>query len=127
MESFIHEHKSSNKNNKLNCYYGSIKTYDFIDKDNNPRIKDEEDVRVLAKIKVKNDDVPKYLLRVNNFKKIYDPSSDLSENKTSENLFQENKDSINFKEVNKKTFDFYLSFLRTMNTSWIRNAEREDF
>lgn len=127
MESFIHEHKSVSKKNSLDCYYSSITSYDFIDKDNNPRINEENDIRVLAKIKVKNNAIPKYLIRINNFKKIYDPSLDLSENKTSENLYQDDNTIMNFKEVNKNTFDLYLSFLRTLNSSWIRNAEREDF
>ena len=127
MESFIHEHKSVSKKNSLDCYYSSITSYDFIDKDNNPRINEENDIRVLAKIKVKNNAIPKYLIRINNFKKIYDPSLDLSENKTSENLYQDDNTIMNFKDVNKNTFDLYLSFLRTLNSSWIRNAEREDF
>lgn len=127
MESFIHEHKNSKNTTESNFYYGSIKAYDFIDADNNPRISDEQDSRILAKIKTKNNGLPKYLIRINNFKKIYDPNIDMSENKISENLFQDDNTSVNFKEVNKKTFDLYLSFLRTMNISWIRNAEREDF
>jgi hypothetical protein len=35
--------------------------------------------------------------------------------------------SDSFKEVSRKVFDFYLSFLRTSNISWINHAEREDF
>jgi hypothetical protein len=126
MESFIHQHKKKTAPVLDSAYYGSIKNYDFVDEDNNPRIKEEQDSRVLAKIKTKDDGSKKYLIRLDNLKKLYDPTLDMSENKST-NLFDIDGAEIPFKEVNKKTFNLYLSFLRTMNTSWIRNAEREDF
>lgn len=126
MESFIHQHKNKAESSLESVYYGSIKNYDFIDEDNNPRLNKEEDNRVLAKIKTKDNGSQKYLIRLDNLKKIYDPTLDMSENKST-NLFDIDGAEIPFKEVNKKVFGLYLSFLRTMNTSWIRNAEREDF
>lgn len=124
VESFIYQKDTGETVKNSHKFYGTIKDYDFIDDGNNPRINEENDNRVMAKIKVKSSGSCKYLIRLDNLKKIYDPTLDMSENKDN-NLFKEN--NINFKEVNKKTFDFYLSFLKTMNSSWIRNAEREDF
>lgn len=125
IDSFIHQHKNSQKTTK-SLFYGSIKDYDFIDKDNNPRIEKEEDNRVLAKVKYKENGSAKYLIRLDNLKKIYDPTLDMSENKQND-LFGYDESVQSFKEVNTKVFNLYLSFLKTMNNSWIRNAEREDF
>lgn len=66
------------------------------------------------------------MIRLDNLKKIYDPTMDMSETKD-KNLFNVDGSEIEFKEVSKPTFDLYLSFLKTMNVAWIRNAEREDF
>jgi hypothetical protein len=30
-----------------------------------------------------------------------------------------------FKDVNYKTFDLYVNFLKTKNVAWLHNAERE--
>lgn len=35
------------------------------------------------------------------------------------------KDVWEFREVNSKSFEYYLKFLRTRNNAWINNAERE--
>jgi hypothetical protein len=128
MTTFIHEQNKNNntKQHSQSSYYSTINSYDFIDEDNNPRIEKEDDARVLAKEKIKSDGNPKYLIRLNNHKKLYDPTVDLSENKSND-LFQYDNQNVDFKEVSKTTFNLYLSFLRTMNVSWIRNAEREDF
>jgi len=125
IESFIHQH-NKNETSTTSIFYGSIKNYDFIDNENNPRIEQEEDNRVLAKIKYKDNGSLKHLIRLDNLKRIYDPTVDMSENK-SNNLFEYDGAMPSFKEVNKSVFNLYLSFLRTMNNSWIRNAEREDF
>lgn len=126
MESFIHKQTNSSNTSLDSMYYGSIKDYDFIDENNNPRLNKEEDNRVMAKIKTKDTGSKKYLIRLDNLKRMYDPTLDMSENKLT-NLFDSDNASVSFKEVNKKVFGLYLSFLKTMNTSWIRNAEREDF
>jgi hypothetical protein len=127
MTTFIHEqNKNNTKQHSRSSYYSTINSYDFIDQNNNPRIEKEDDARVLAKEKIKPDGNTKYLIRLNNHKKLYDPTVDLSENKSND-LFQYDNQNVDFKEVSKTTFNLYLSFLRTMNVSWIRNAEREDF
>jgi hypothetical protein len=124
---FIHNQSSSSKTKQEDKFYGIIQNYDFIDKDNNPRINSEQDLRVLAKIKVKNNGQEKFLIKLDNNKKLYNPSSPLPENKKNRLLEQYGADSVPFKEVSKKVFEYYMTFLRTSNPSWIHNAEREDF
>lgn len=122
---FIYEQK---RNNKINDdqFFGLLANKDFIDSDNNPRINDENNKHILAKIKYKKDNSPRYLIRIDETKKIYNPFSSLPENKSIKLLHSISSDAYLFKEVNKKCFDFYLTFLKTSNTSWILNAERED-
>ena len=115
------------KANKEDKFYGIIQDYDFVDKENNPRIKIEKDSRVLAKIKYKADGKEKFLIRIDNSKKLFNPSLPLSENKRDKLLEQYGADSSCFKEVSQRVFDYYVTFLRTANQSWIHNAEREDF
>lgn len=118
--------KPSNTDN-IDMYYGLIEDYDFIDSDNNPRIKVENDSRVLAKIKFRANGTQKFLVKIDNAKKLYNPSSQLSENKQRTLLDQYSGSQNNFKEVSQKVFDLYITFLRTSNPLWINNAEREAF
>jgi hypothetical protein len=127
IESFIHSHTKTTNNNIEDKYYTTIKDYDFIDNENNPRIKNENDYRIMAKSKIRKDTTIKYLIRTNNIKQFYNPTTPLPENQKSELLKQDGGDNIQFKEVSKSSFDMYITFLRTMNTMWIRNAEREGF
>lgn len=126
-ESFIYNQVSKKKTTKENLYYSQIGFQDFVDNENNPRIKEENDQRVLAKIKYKDNTQPKYLIKLDHNKNLLNPTiqnTSKGKNKTID-LFLPNNDS--FKEVSRKVFDFYLSFLRTSNVSWINHAEREDF
>jgi hypothetical protein len=128
IESFIHSHtKSTNDPIIEDKYYTIVKDYDFIDNENNPRVKNENDSRIMAKSKIRKDKSIKYLIRTNAIKQLYNPTTQLPENQKSELLKQDGGDVIQFKEVSKSSFDMYITFLRTMNTMWIRNAEREGF
>jgi hypothetical protein len=125
-ESFIFQNSKTKESTLKSKFFSTIKDYDFIDEENQPCLIDENDSRVMAKAKLKNNNSYKYMIRLDNLRKIYDPTMDMSENKN-KNLFKVDGSEIEFKEVSKPTFDLYLSFLKTMNVSWIRNAEREDF
>lgn len=125
-ESFIFQHNKTKESSLKSKFFSTIKDYDFIDEENNPCLIEENDPRVMAKAKLKNNNSYKYMIRLDNLKKIYDPTIDMSETKD-KNLFSVDGSEIEFKEVSKPTFDLYLSFLKTMNVAWIRNAEREDF
>jgi hypothetical protein len=125
-ESFIFQNSKTKESTLKSKFFSTIKDYDFIDEENQPCLINENDSRVMAKAKLKNNNSYKYMIRLDNLRKIYDPTMDMSETKN-KNLFKVDGSEIEFKEVSKPTFDLYLSFLKTMNVSWIRNAEREDF
>jgi|688.fasta_scaffold222248_3 hypothetical protein len=126
-QSFIYNQSHTKKSIQENCYYCQIGFQDFIDKENNPRIKEENNNKVIAKIKFKDNNQPKYLIRLDNNKKLFNPNlqNEAKGKNKPIDLFIPNSDS--FKEVSKKVFDFYLNFLRTSNNLWINHAEREDF
>jgi hypothetical protein len=126
-DSFIYTPSKNTTSKNDDKFYGIIQDYDFVDKENNPRINLEKDPRVLAKIKYKADGKEKFLIRIDNSKKLFNPSLPLSENKRDKLLEQYGADSSCFKEVSQRVFDYYVTFLRTANQSWIHNAEREDF
>lgn len=127
-ESFIHKHDTNQASADIeDKFYGTIKNYDFIDQNNNPRVNNENDTRIMAKIKLRQDKTHKYLVRLNNIKQFYNPTTPLPENQKNVLLRQEGGDIIQFKEISKSSFDMYVTFLRTMNPMWIRNAEREGF
>lgn len=115
------------KKTKIDMYYGLVEDYDFVDDQNNPRIKIENDNRVLAKIKVRDNGTEKFLIKTDNNKKLFNPSAQLSDNKQRKLLNQYVADQSDFKEVSRNVFDLYLIFLRTSNPLWINNAEREAF
>jgi hypothetical protein len=128
MSDFIYTNTTKlNSNTEQDKFYGIISNYDFVDQDNNPRISKENDERVLAKVKYKINGHAKFLVKLDNAKKLFNPTSPLSENRKNQLLEQYSVDSSNFREVSKKVFDYYITFLRTSNPSWIHNAEREDF
>jgi len=114
-DTFIHNQSINPKTNQENKFYGIIQDYDFMDKENNPRINSEKDSRVLAKIKIKNGGQEKFLIKLDNNKKLYNPSSPLPENKKNRLLEQYGADAVPFKEVSKKVFEYYMTFLRTSN------------
>ncbi len=126
-DNFIYTPSKNTISKNDDKFYGIIQDYDFVDKENNPRINLEKDPRVLAKIKYKADGKEKFLIRIDNSKKLFNPSLPLSENKRDKLLEQYGADSSCFKEVSQRVFDYYVTFLRTANQSWIHNAEREDF
>lgn len=128
MNEFIHNPNNQAKSAKLlDCYYGLISDYDFIDDNNSPRINKESDDRVFAKIKYRQDGNKKYLIKIDNNKKIYNPKASMPENRRNYLLDQYESHKSNFKEVSEKVFSNYLKFLKTSNNSWLLNAEREDF
>jgi hypothetical protein len=99
---------------------------EFIDDDNNPRLKDESNQNVMAKIKYRPDGSAKYMIRLDNSRRFFNPMSPLPDNKNTKLLQTVSTNDLKFKEVNHRAFDMYLKFLKTSNAAWINNAERED-
>ncbi len=105
--------------------YTLIDHQDFIDSDNNPRAKNDND-QVLAKKIIRDDGSIKYMVKRDGSGKLYNPISIYGQNVSRSTTFLDKtcKD-FKFRTVNMKIFEYYISFLKTKNLSWLYNAERE--
>ena len=56
---------------------------------------------------------------------MYNPWGLYSEGMHNKQAKHSGKMAWTFREVNNKSFSYYLDFLRTRNTAWLNNAERE--
>ncbi len=103
--------------------YTVLGQHEFVDKDNHPRIKDEN--KALAKSVQIGNKPAKYYIKVGTYGKIYNPIGLYSEGHSEKFLSKIGRKQFEYKEVNQKVFDMYLSFLSTKNLAWLNNAERE--
>lgn len=108
-----------------NTFYCLVGKEDFLDSDQLPRLNQENDKRLAAKKIIREDGTIKYLIRTGDDRKLYNPASiyDTVENKKFLETIARNQN--NFKEVNMMTFNLYLRFLKTKNTAYLTQAERE--
>ena len=67
----------------------------------------------------------KYVIKLSNNGKLYNPISVLGEEKTFTFLDKICRSNNRFKTVNEKAFNWYIQFLRSKNLAWFYNAERE--
>jgi hypothetical protein len=118
-EEFIFKLKSETNDGSIVESYTFIGYEDFTDADNCPRINKEDDNRVLAKKRIRNNGSTRYSIKLDNSnRKLFNPTIyDI-------NAKLENKKPV-FKNVNMKTFSLYINFLKSKNQSWLLNAERE--
>lgn len=98
---------------------------DFIDNTGNARIKQENIDKIFAKKTLRKNGSIKYLIRLANNGKLYNPVSIYGKETEATFLNRICRSDKKFKEVNEKTFNWYIKFLNTKNTSWLYNAERE--
>ncbi|MFO0004426.1 MAG: hypothetical protein ACK559_25190, partial [bacterium] len=68
----------------------------------------------------------RYCIRLSLSNKLYDPTSTYGLDKTKSFLDNTVRSEDRFKNVSHKVFDLYTTFLKTKNTSWLYNAQRED-
>lgn len=67
----------------------------------------------------------RYFIKVGTYGRPYNPIGLYSEGQNNKFLTKAGKPLYSFKEVNEKTFNFYINFLSTKNTAWLSNTERE--
>lgn len=106
-------------------YYTVLGEQDFFkDKTKIPCVFTED--KALAK-KVTNTDTnaSKYYIKIGMYGRPYNPIGLYSEGQSAKFLTKAGKPQYTFKEVNEKTFSFYINFLTTKNTAWLSNTERE--
>jgi hypothetical protein len=105
-------------------YYTLSGNQDFDDDNQMPRTKAMSDL-VYAKKSTNSEGLSRYFIRLSLSNKLYDPTSPYGLDKTKSFLDNTVRDADRFKAVNTKTFNLYLNFLKTKNTSYLHNAERE--
>lgn len=127
MDDFIF---SGNKSNTMKQEVG-IELYtlsgneDFFDENQMPRKQVDGD-KVYAKKIIRDNGSARYSIRLSLSNKLYDPTSQYGLDKTKSFLDSTVRQENRFKNVSPKVFDMYLLFLKTKNTSWLHNAQRED-
>jgi hypothetical protein len=104
------------------AYYTMIGDHDFLDDSKNPLAKSDND-KVVAK-KIVNTKT-RYFVKSGPYGKLFNPIGLYSEGRGNRFIAKSGKNLWTFKEVNNKVFSLYVSFLKTKNTAWLTNAERE--
>jgi hypothetical protein len=97
-----------------------------VDKDDKSKICEVTDKECYAKRAIFGNQV-RYFAKVGLDGLLHDPWDALAGNEGTKNrqARRQGREKQEFVEVNKKTFDFYLGFLRGRNRAWKHNAERE--
>lgn len=121
---FVFEH-TPREVKKENEFYTLNGLEDYKDTENNPRINQENDSKVLAKKIVREDNSIRFSVKLGNNGKMYNPVSIYGEEKNSNFLDRICRNTNKFRDVNSKAFDLYVKFLKTKNIAWLNNAERE--
>jgi len=110
-------------------YYTTFKHHSFIDDNGFPRLDEDSDLVYAKTIKnKKRKDLrdtnlyPSFYIKTDPQKNIFNPFS--SPNKGSF-IDKTCKNSISFTEVTESIFNKYINFLKTENTTWLLNAQRE--
>ena len=118
-EDFIFKIKDSDEHTTTIESYTFTGFEDFIDDNNCPRINQDNDNKVLAKKKTRENGSTRYSIKLDSSsRKLFNPLL------YNINAKLENIKPV-FKSVNSKTFNLYITFLKTKNQSWLLNAERE--
>jgi DUF1365 family protein len=113
------------RDSEENEYYSLVDTGDFVDTNKNSRVLEQNIHKSLAKKIVREDGSIRYLVKINNTGKLYNPVSIYGQEKTNTFLDKVCKTESKFRDVNAKAFDLYVNFLNTKNLSYLHNAERE--
>ncbi len=128
MDNFNIQHKKdSNTVLPNNVFYTVNGLEDKLDEQGNSIIIEESDKRTLAKKIVRTDGTFRHSVKLNAQNKLYNPFSIYGNEKEESSNFLDRvcRNNNKFKEVNQKSFDLYVKFLRTKNNSLLHNAERE--
>lgn len=104
------------------AYYTMIGDHDYLDEAKNPLAKTDND-KVVAKKLVNTK--TRYFVKAGPYGKLFNPIGLYSEGRGNRFVAKSGKNLWSFKEVNNKVFSLYVSFLKTKNTAWLTNAERE--
>jgi len=129
-------HNCFDNNNDNTKFYGLSGYEDYIDEQANPRIKDPASPHIVAKCienkKSKHFDTNTggytfYILSTPN-NTLFNPIekySTINDKRQFHFIDKICKHEWSFKQVNQLIFDKYITFLKTKNVSWLKEAERD--
>lgn len=117
----INETKPSE--DKAEEFYTVIGKQEYM-QDKHPMVRSENQA-FAKKITNTTNNTARYFIKVGTYGRPYNPIGLYSEGQNNKFLTKAGKPLYTFKEVNEKTFNFYINFLSTKNTAWLSNTERE--
>lgn len=107
-------------------FYTIFGSHDFLNDRGFPQ-QDEESTSTFAKKVSTNKRNPLYYVRGSSDGHFYDPLGMYDERKHNKFKGHHGKFHFDYIEVNERTFNFYLNYLKTKNKAYLLNAEREAF
>lgn len=116
-------------------FYTLLGSHDFIDNEGFPRLSDSDGAvaKIIFSKKPKHFEnlskvYPRYYIKLDPNSKIFNPKKILSSIEEKDSLsFINNicKTNWEFKEVTSQIFQKYITFLKTKNISWLKDAQRD--
>lgn len=117
----IDHNKQDTTDYKFYCLVGDE---DHIDTNGNPMLTADSN-KVLAKKIIKINSPLQYFIRLSTNNKLYNPISQLGEDKSSSIVDNTCRPTNRFTPVSPAVFEYYLQFLSSKNLLWLNKAERE--
>jgi hypothetical protein len=123
MGDLFYINKSKPTNEKIEEFYTVLGKQDFL-VDKFPMVNSEQNALAKKIINTTNN-TSRFFIKIGTYGRPYNPMGMYSEGQSNKFLAKAGKPEYSFKEVNEKTFSFYVNFLSTKNTAWLSNTERE--
>jgi len=125
----IHKEKDVQKSNEEELQsqdtllYTIFGKHDWLDEEGFPRI-NQEVPDAYAKSIVGNSKT-KFFVKRGRYGKLYNPIGLYSEGTANKQLRHAGRPEWEFRQETEEVFNFYIKFLKTKNSAWLHNAERE--
>ena len=108
---------------EISKYYTCFGKQEYLDDDGYSRVSEDSDY-IYAKSITRNGNTNFYV-KSNRYNKLYNPTGMYTEGQHKRFNKMIGSNEFKFKRVNLRVFELYTSFLKTKNTAWLNNAERE--
>jgi hypothetical protein len=114
------EEEMQEQNTLLYTIFGK---HDWLDEEGFPRLQSESS-DAYAKL-IAGGKKNKFFVKRGSHGRLYNPIGLYTEGTANSQLRHAGKPAWEFREATEKTFNFYIQFLKTKNSAWLSNAERE--
>lgn len=124
MSDFLFTINNDKKETIEHQFYCLAGDEDFVDKLGNAMVTTDSN-KVLAKKITKSNSPIQYFIRLSTNNKLYNPVSQVGEDKSSSIVDNTCRPTNRFTPVSPAVFEYYLQFLNSKNLLWLNKAERE--